>query len=691
MATLEKIRSHSKVLFAFIAIALLSFVVGDALTNSSNIFFGSRNQIGKVEGNELSAETFQKQISVLTDVYKSSGQTQISEGDIRDAAWNEFVQSSVLKSETDKLGLSVTALELKEATLGENVHPILRQIPAFQNENRQFDRNKLLNLLARMDNEGEENLKNYWMFWEGQISNSILLEKYTALASNAMAAPKAEVAFLNTLNSKGAKLLIASKPYRELNDSLFTPSKAALDKKYAENKERYKTKGYRVVKTIVFDVVPSKADSEQIAVKVTNAADYLKIVKDDELQYYVSQESDTEFPFNGAYRTANDIEYSFRDFAFSAKKESVSPVILDGGYSKTAKVLSDIELRSESVKINAILVGGTSLEGARATTDSLIGVLKAGADFATVSSKHSMHPQLRQNGGDWGWIREGQFGLDTFDNAVFKTKVGDYAKIETNQGIYLIKVTDKTAPVKKVRLAVISNRIVSGGQTFAAAYEKANSFIAKNNTKEKFLNAADAENLIVRDLGPLTENQSRSYVENVRPIVRWAFNSKLNEVCKKPFDSNDKFLVCFVSEIVEEGYIPASSDNVSAQIESMARQDMKADQLMAELANVTDLVSVSSKIDTVSVNFSYPYITGYGTEPAVVSSAVKAEANAVVAPIKGENGVYAIRVLEVQDSPVNEEMGARKAQDEVRGFVNRMMLRSLIEDADMVDNRSTHY
>ena len=67
MATLEKIRSHSKVLFAFIAIALLSFVVGDALTNSSNIFFGSRNQIGKVEGNELSAEAFQKQISVLTD------------------------------------------------------------------------------------------------------------------------------------------------------------------------------------------------------------------------------------------------------------------------------------------------------------------------------------------------------------------------------------------------------------------------------------------------------------------------------------------------------------------------------------------------------------------------------------------------------------------------------------------------
>ena len=691
MATLEKIRSHSKVLFAFIAIALLSFVVGDALTNSSNIFFGSRNQIGKVEGNELSAEAFQKQVSVLTDVYKSSGQTQVSEGDLRDAAWQDFVQSSVLKSETEKLGLSVTSLELKEATLGENIHPIVRQIPIFLNENRQFDRNKLLDVLARMDNEGAEDLKRYWMFWEGQISNSILLEKYSALASNAMSAPKAEVAFLNTLNSKGAKLLVASKPYRELNDSLFTPSKAALDKKYADNKERFKTKGYRIVKTVVFDVVPSKADSEQIAEKVSNAADYLKIVKDDELPYFVSQESDTDFPFNGAYRTVNDIEYSFRDFAFSAKKDSVSPVVLDGGSFKTAKVLSNVELRPDSVKINAIIVGGASFEAARATTDSLINALKAGADFATVSSKHSMHPQLRQNGGDFGWIREGQFGLDTFDNVVFKTKVGEYAKIETNQGIYLVKVTEKTAPVKKVRLAVISNRITSGGQTFAAAFEKANSFIAKNNTKEKFLSAADAENLIVRDLGPLTENQSRSYVENVRPIVRWAFNSKLNEVCKKPFDSNDKFIVCFVSEIVEEGYIPASSENISGQIESMARQDMKADQLMSDLANVADLVSVSSKIDTVSVNFAYPYIAGYGTEPAVVSSAIKAEANTVVAPIKGENGVYAIRVLEVQDSPVNEEMGQKRAQEDVRVLVNRMMLQSLIEDADVVDNRSTHY
>ena len=47
MATLEKIRSKSVFLIVVIGLALLAFIVGDALTNSRNIF-GDETTVAKV-------------------------------------------------------------------------------------------------------------------------------------------------------------------------------------------------------------------------------------------------------------------------------------------------------------------------------------------------------------------------------------------------------------------------------------------------------------------------------------------------------------------------------------------------------------------------------------------------------------------------------------------------------------------
>ena len=46
MATLEKIRSKSVLLIVVIGVALLAFIVGDALTNSRNLF-GDHTTVAK--------------------------------------------------------------------------------------------------------------------------------------------------------------------------------------------------------------------------------------------------------------------------------------------------------------------------------------------------------------------------------------------------------------------------------------------------------------------------------------------------------------------------------------------------------------------------------------------------------------------------------------------------------------------
>ena len=521
MATLEKIRNKSGLMVTAIAIALFCFVIGDALNNSQAFRNGSRNTIGQIEGNDVSGQEFQNQVSVVTSILKWMGR-QVSDGEVRDQAWETLVQTYVINSEAEKLGLSVTPQELKDMTLGDSIHPMVRSIALFQNEQHQFDKNILISVLATMDQEGKEDLKKYWMFWEKKIQETLLSEKITSLASNAMSAPKAEQDFLTKLYGKEYKVALSSKPYRELADSLFTPSKDELSKKYADMKESFKTDGYRMAKCIVFDVRPSQQDYQQTEEKVKAAEDYLRTIAAEEVPYFVSQESDAEVPYIASYQTENDVDAAFKSFAFSAKKDSVATTIIDGNSFKTAKVLSDVVNRPDSVKISVIAIVGASLDEANRKADSLITVLNAGADFASVASQNSADPQTRQNGGDMGWIREGQFGLDDFDNTVFTANAGSVNKIELPQNVLIVKVAEKTNPVKKVKLAVISNKVMAGNDTYRSVFEKANSFIVKNNTKEAFDAAAAEENLLVRDLGPMGENQSELYViENGRPIVKW--------------------------------------------------------------------------------------------------------------------------------------------------------------------------
>ncbi len=684
MATLEKIRSHSGLLIASVAIALLCFVVGDALNNSSTLFNGnSRTLVGEAGGKSISVDEFQKQVSVMTNVYKASGQARVDEGVIRDQVWGSFVQNSIVESQAEEVGLSVTAAELKDATLGENVHPMMRQIPIFYNENRQFDKNILYNVLAKLDEEGNEDLKNYWLFWEKQITNQILLEKYQNLAAKAMSAPKAELDFVDQLSGKQVKVAYACKQYRELADSLFTPTKEAINKKYEEKKALYKTDELRKMQCIVFDVNASNDDYEQTAEKVKSAEESLKTIKEDELPYFVSQESDPEYPYVSSYLAEKDIDYAFRVFAFTAKKDSVAPTMLDGASFKTAKVLSNVVTRPDSVKVKMLGFRGIT---ASATVDSLMKVLKSGESFDALLTKYP-------NGAmDLGWVREGQVGLDTIDNVIFTSKAGEISKIENDGVVFLTKVEEVRNMVKKVRLAVISNKVVPSGETYRNIFEKANSFIAKNNTKEKFVAAAEAENLQLRELGPMTENQSNLYVvENARPIVKWAFDAKVNDVCAKPFDSKDRYVIGYLSEVVEKGFVPASSSMISSQLEYEVVKDMKAEKLMADYSTVSDLNALSAVVDTVTVSLASSVIPGRGAEPALVSAAVKAAAGQVVAPIKGNEGIYAIKVVETADVPANAEVSRSRSNDNIRNYVGRAIFQSLIQNAEVNDNRSRFY
>ena len=65
MATLEKIRSKSVFLIVIIAVALLAFILGDAITNGRNLF-GNGSTVAEVDGQKLDFTDYQRKHQELT-------------------------------------------------------------------------------------------------------------------------------------------------------------------------------------------------------------------------------------------------------------------------------------------------------------------------------------------------------------------------------------------------------------------------------------------------------------------------------------------------------------------------------------------------------------------------------------------------------------------------------------------------
>jgi peptidyl-prolyl cis-trans isomerase SurA len=82
---------------------------------------------------------------------------------------------------------------------------------------------------------------------------------------------------------------------------------------------------------------------------------------------------------------------------------------------------------------------------ALAKAESLLVEIRKGADFAQVAKRESMDPGSKEQGGDLGWHRRGEF-VPTFDRVYFALRPGQVSPvIKTTFGYHIIKI-DRAQP-----------------------------------------------------------------------------------------------------------------------------------------------------------------------------------------------------------------------------------------------------
>ncbi|MFW9598364.1 MAG: SurA N-terminal domain-containing protein [Paludibacter sp.] len=700
MAILGKIRSKGVMLMLIVGLALFAFIIGDALTQGSTYFNKSREVVGEIAGEKINISEFQASIDQLTDVYKiETGQSNFDEemtAQIRASVWESMVNEKILFAEAKKLGLSVGKEELSDRLIGNNIHPLVMQRRAFAGENGQFSRAALLNFLNSLETTPEnddmrqqiEQAKAYWKFWENNVKLSILQEKYNALMAKTVTA--------NSLDAKSeyaaAKRIVdvnyVVQPYSTVPDADVKVSQSEIKDRYNKMKDQFKMEANRSIKYVVFQVKASpedykKAQTEMntLSAEFTTTADVAGFVnKNSEVRYDGKPYSEATVPAN------------LKAFAFGSPAGSVYGPVFENEAYTMARVVETGIVEADSVKLRHIFLAKSD----ESKTDSLIAAISSGANFAELAAKYSAVKQTAANGGEIGWIVDGIQGLDKeIITKSFASAINGVFTSKNEQGTQIFQVTEKTAPKRKVKLAVFQINVSPSNVTVSKIYNDAKQFAAELSGDE-FDKKAKEKNVIVRTANDLLSSTEKvADLAQSRQVVRWAFENKKGEV-SDVYDCDNNFVVATVTEVNEKGY--RSIEKVTDQLKALVMQDKKAEKLIeklkAQLTKTPSLESLATALGTdvksaPAVSFSAYQFGVAGFEPAVVGKASILPVNKISSPVKGNAGVYVLLPMNAKENPnpFDAKMQIMMLNSRLSYSLPYAIIQDLKDKTDIVDNR----
>ena len=248
MATLQKIRSKGPLLLAVIGLALFAFIAEEAFRSWQTSSNNSKQQIGQIAGEDVSVQEYQNLVDELSDVFKLSQGTNTLTDDlmnqIKDQAWQNFVNYKLVSAECKKLGLKVTDAEL-QAIINEGTNQMLQGTPWVDQSTGRFDKDALKKFLAeynRMDlsqlpseyAEYYQRLYKFWQYVEKTLRQNTLIAKYQSLLANSFISNpiSAKASFEGRNVSKD--ILAVAVPYSALDSTAVTLTDADIKKIYED-------------------------------------------------------------------------------------------------------------------------------------------------------------------------------------------------------------------------------------------------------------------------------------------------------------------------------------------------------------------------------------------------------------------------------------------------------------------------
>ena len=711
MAALQKIRNHGVLLVTVIAVALFLFVMGDLVRGGEGLLSQSKQQVGEVLGQTLSIQDYNDMVNDLQNYYEIIGQDASGEDQlnrIKDEAWQTYVQNKLIQDECKKLGIQVTDEEVAQVI--QTGQSQLLQVPIFANpETGVYDFATVQKFLAdykTMKDAGQqlpdvyEKAYKFYLFAQRSIRDQLFSQKYQVLMMGALTSNSVSAKQEFADKSNVSDLLVASFPFSSVDDKDFNVTDAEIKAKYEEHKELYKQLvETRDIKYISVTVLPSDADKKASQESIEAAQKQLAAAETNELAGNVVRQNVSLFPYSNVLKSKDAFPAMIADKLDSVAVGETTAAEFDLATNcyYTFRVL-DKAVQADSVLFRQIGIAAETPEKVAEKADSIVNALNAGAKFTDIAKIYGQT-------GDSSWVSTASFEKSTVDadnalfiSSIYSTEVGATKQVKLSNGnIIVLQVLDEKNPISKYNVATILKESRFSDDTYNAEYNKLSSFLAANKTLDQMeKNAAKSGYQVLTANDVISSNHIIANISGTHDALKWVFDeADINGVSPLyECGENDHLLVAALTGINKAGY--RSVEKLSEELKQEVLNDKKAEKLLAQLKDVKSIEAVSgmkgAAVDSLKgISFAAaPFIMSAGAqEPVIGAAAAKTALGAVSAPVKGNAGVYLVKVL--ANTKSSQKFDAKAEKSAVTNNAARNVMGNIINTlylkADVKDNR----
>jgi len=285
-----------------------------------------------------------------------------------------------------------------------------------------------------------------------------------------------------------------------------------------------------------------------------------------------------------------------------------------------------------------------------------------------------------------------------FSDILFGLEIGQVFGPYIDDGYYKIsRMIDKKREdnLNKVLLADVVKELIPSNESSNNNYRKASQaeFDANSGLALNFTN----QDLFIDNYNSTDEFDSGiPGYDNTRQVVKWLYekNSRVGDV--RRFNLNTGYLVAQIIEFKDES-LP-SVDEARDEISKIILKDKKYDYLLKKYKDKINIENLINEFNIELQNASAvtqndPILVGAGDEPYIIGSAFSLDENETSGLLKGNNGIYVLRVLSKQiaeninlESAISNSLSDREIER-----ISTLIIDVIESKAKIVDNRSFYY
>ncbi len=650
------------VIFAGMAVIFLLMIIVQ-WGGQGDIFSSGKDQgtIAVVNGRKIMSKEYDDALRNISENMKAQQKRpDLTESDqlkAQDQAWDELISQGIIRNSIEKIGVMVSDQEIRDQLFENPPEFIKRQ---FTDSLGQFHQKEYVEALRNKKNDSLVRVS-----LEEPLREQLLMQKWQniMLASVRVSESEQKDRFNNESSKANIEVLKFIPPTADVQSYYPKVSDADMKKYYDEHLWDYKVEEQRKIKFVMFKMVPSPKDSAVLRERLESIKHRFSQAAPDMVDS-VGKEVTSDFSETRPYMPNTMIgpgDFGTDDVAFKAAKpgDVVSTVSRQG--MGVARIHSIVDTGATSFHARHILIKSLNpkdRDSCKAVAEKIYEEIKAGGDFAKLAEKYSQDKASGARGGDLGWASPGQF-VPAVEQAANIAPIGELQPPVASQfGYHVMQVLDRSN--RHFVASVIPIDLKPSSQTTRIINQQASIF-RDHAAKSGFdVAAKEIGEKVIDDAPPVMRKGSPIFGN--KPFVDWVFTAEKGEISSATkLPVMGRLLVGQVADIIPAG--PKTFEAAKEEIRGKVAKRMAVEALVPKAKQAREMIGSTADLNRgASDSNNRPFIVAMGpaesvngipTDYIVNNTAYSMKQGEVSQILKGENGIYIIKLLQM--NPMNEQ------------------------------------